>query len=241
MTEMTQEVSGQVTPVPTTIEAVAPQTQQQERVFTQSEVNALIGREKREAVERHERQQKQQAEGQQQQPQGTYTGTHSLTEEDIRRTTASEIQRLRDEWMGEQQRNAVEQDAKRIATDFYGKFNRGKDEYKDWDTVTAKIDLAKMPDIVQLAASVDNTHDVMYDLLNNKTKIAQLRQLAQIDEQFAIDEMQKLSNSIKVNKAAATTTDATKAPLGHAKPSNTGTDTGTRTVSDYRKNPLFRV
>lgn len=248
MTEMAQEVSGQVSsPAPIQSAAPADQTASQptsERLFKQSEVNDLVGREKHEAVERYKRQQQQVQPPLQQQQQAPYQQQpppySSITEDDVRKTAASEIQRLRTEWIEEQRRIAGEQEAKRIATEFYAKFNRGKDEYQDWDSVAGNADLTKMPDIVHLANSVDNTHDVMYELIKNRHKASQLRQIAQDwGYEAAIDEIKRLSDSIKANKSAPGQHQPA-APLTQLRPSLTGTDnSGQRQVKDYRK--MFRV
>ena len=245
MPEASASPSPQINTAPVE-SAPAPQQTSADRVFKQSEVNEIVGRAKKEAVERYQRLQTEQPEYFQQkyaeparqpaQPQPQ----PSLTEDDIKRMTASEVQRLREQFIEEQQRNAVEADARKVATEFYGKFNRGESKYQDWKTVTANVDLSKIPDIVQYANAVDNTEDVMYDILNNKVKMWHLRALAQIDPQFALDEVKRLSDSIKTNQAGQQY-QPPRDPLSQMRPSNQGADTGQkREVRDYRRNPLYR-
>lgn len=96
-----------------------------------------------------------------------------------------------------------------------------------------KSSLPNMPEIVHLANTTDNVRDVMVDLRKNPSKLAQLRVLAYTDPSLAREEMQKLSNSIKANRAAA---NAPKAPdpLSQIKTSSLSMDNGERNSSDYR-------
>jgi len=259
MTEMVQgEGAGSnFAPAPVTT-SPAPSSDSTERTFKQSEVNDLIGRAKSEAIERFKRessvashtnppQQQQYAPPAQQQPTHTppqqplpYNG---MSEQEYRRIASEEAQRSRSEWEQEQQRQAQEQNAQRIASEFFTKVGAGDGGMKAFETKlqSAGIDLRAIPYHVQLANMVDNTKEVMEDLLDNPMKIGQLQNLIDIDlragrqPNLAMAEMKKLSQSIKDN-AAGSRYRAPNEPLSQLRPSNAGTDNkGALTTADYKK------
>lgn len=217
----------------TTNETPSPSIAQEEKVFKQQELNDIVRREKAEAVERYKRSQDA-SKPQASQPLHQQHLEQLQSEENIRRMAAEEAQRLRNEWVQEAQRTAHEQEAQRITTDFLTKLEAGKGKYEDYDQVLGDFEFSAIPHVVQLAALVDNTADIMYDLAKNPTKIGNLQQLLQISPKLAYSEMQRLSKSLKDNENVANMKQSNP-PLSQMKPSNTGTDNGVMSVSDYRK------
>ena len=226
------DVSGsQDTSVPVQAETQAnpvPESKP-ERLFKQQEVADLLTRERKEAVERYKRS-AQPAQSQSQQPQQP-----AMTQDDIRRMAAEEAQNLMVEERDKAQRNAQMQEAERTASEFFGKLSAGKEKYQDFDQVMGSVkDWGKLATAVGLANMVENTHDVMYDLIKNPTKIAQIHSLAAISPDLAMAEMQRMSAAFKANEQAGKTK-LPNEPLSQMRPSNTGTDSGALSVSDYKK------
>ncbi len=127
------------------------------------------------------------------------------------------------------------QEAERTASEFFGKLATGKDKYQDFDQVIGGVkDWGKLAPAVGLANMVDNTSDVMYDLIKNPTKIAQIHALTQISPDLALAEVQRMSQALKINEDAAKAKMPNK-PLSQMRPSNTGTDSGVLSVSDYKQ------
>lgn len=224
------------------------------RTFTQAEVNEVVGRAKSEAIERfrrdasmasHQQPQHQPAPYQQpQQPQymppqqPQYQG---MSQDEARRIAAEEFQRSRAEWAQESQRNQEEQNAQRIASEFFTKIEAGKGKLTDFDKVIGDLDLRTIPFHVQLANMVDNTAEVMYELAKNPTKIGQLQSLIDIDlragrqPKLALTEMKRLSQSIKDNEQGGKFR-APNEPLSQLRPSNAGTgNQGALSVGDYKR------
>jgi hypothetical protein len=249
--QMTEMVNGEgqdssnfapVTTTSTPQEALAESST--ERTFKQSEVNDLIGRAKSEALERYKRESS--IASHQPQQQQHYQPQHR-SDEDIRRLAAEETQRLRDEWSQESQRNAEVQSAQRMAQEFFTKLEAGKSNLQDFDKVMGEVDLQSIPYHVQLANMVDNTAEVMYELASNPSKIGALQNLIDIDlragrqPRLALQEMKRLSESIKTNQKASKYHSPNE-PLSQMKPSSAGTgNMGVRTASDYRRDPKYRV
>lgn len=199
----------------------------EEKFFRQQEVNDIVGRAKHEAVERYKRSNES--------GQNSLQPNHANVSDDhIKRLAADEAERLRNEWVQDAQRNAQEQEAKKIAGEFFTKLNTGKEKYSDFDKALGDVEFGAIPHVVQLANMVDNTADVMYELAKHPTKIANIQQLISISPKLAYAEMARLSQSIKENETAAKTKFPNE-PLSQMRPTNTGTDSGIPSVSDLRK------
>ena len=208
--------------------------QTQERLFKQAELNEIVGRAKHDAVESYKRQQQQ---TQQQAPQYSQApASKSLSEDDVKRLTGEELNRYREEWTRESQERMNAEAAERIVNSYKEKISAGKDKYEDFEAVTNNVDMRYYPNVVQLLAEyVDNSHDVLYDLAKNRSKLYQLESTCQHNPQDAIYEIKRLSDSIKANETHSQMNTA-RAPLSQQRPSNTGTDSGnTLSMRDLKK------
>jgi len=259
---MTEMVNGEAqgssnfapAPVSTPSSTPAPSAPaESERTFRQSEVNDLVGRAKSEAIERYKRdtsvashsyQPQQQPQGYQQPYQPQYQAPQQpqgVTSEDhVRKLAAEETQRLREQWITESRVQAQEQDAQRIASEFFTKLEAGKSNLQDFDKVMGEVDLRSIPYHVQLANMVDNTAEVMYELAKNPAKIGAIQNLIDIDvragrhPKLALAEVKRLSQSIKDN-ATGSKYQAPNDPLRQMPPSNAGTgNQGALSVKDYK-------
>jgi hypothetical protein len=199
-----------------------------EKMLRQSEVNDIVGRAKREAVESYRRQNEQK-------PIENFQPHSQMGEHDYRRVAAEEAQRLRDEWISEARNKSEAEHAQRVVNNFWDKIAPGKDKYEDFDKITGDIEYSRFPNVVQLLADhIDNSHDVLYELGKDRLKMAQLEQLSQMSPRDAITHAKRLSQSIKDNESASTMKHA-REPLSQSRPSNIGSDSGAMSVSDYRR------
>ncbi len=199
--------------------------QAQERLFKQSELNEIVGKAKHDAVESFKRQQQQnQAAAPAQSSQAQ--SSRSLSEDDVKRLTAEELNKQRDQWNREAQERTDAEMAQRIVSSYKEKIAPGKEKYEDFEAVTNNVDMRYYPNVVQLLAEyVDNSHDVLYDLAQHRTKLAQIESLCGLNPQDAIYEIKRLSESIKANESTSQMKHA-KTPLSQQRPSTTGTDSG---------------
>lgn len=219
------------------------QTQSEEKLFRQSEINDIVKKAKFGAVEDYKRKVAERPDYVRQKESDGYSLNHddsfgrnpSITSDDVRRMAVEESQRLRDEWIQNAQMQEQQQQAQRIVQDFFTKLSAGKDKYQDFDSVVGDIDYGKFPNVVQLVNShVDNTHDVIYELGKDRTKLAVLEQLTNMSPRDAIIQVQRLSQSIKENDGAMKLRQANE-PLSQMRPSTTGMDNGVLSVKDLRK------
>jgi hypothetical protein len=101
--------------------------------------------------------------------------------------------------------------------------------------------LGAIPYHVQLANKVDNTREVMVELMKNPTKIGAIQNLIDIDLRagrhptLAMAEITRLSESIKANQKGAKYQSPNE-PLSQLRPSNAGAgNNGPLSVADYKR------
>lgn len=220
-----------------------PSSSPSERVFRQPEVDGIVQRAKHEAVERYRRLSAEQPEyarkkygdnqeGEHQQPSREHS--QNLSHDEVRRMAAEEVQRSWNEQREREQRNVHEQEAQRIATDFFGKLSAGKEKYPDFDSVVGNIRFGSFPNVVRLATTmVDNTPDIMYELGKDRGKMALLENLAMLSPDDAVVQFRKFADSVREN-AESTKVQHPREPLSHIRPSGSGVDSGEMSVRDYR-------
>jgi hypothetical protein len=201
-----------------------------EKMLPQSEVNELVGRVKASAYEKAMRD--VQGMGGMSQGGAQQVAQGALSEEQVRQMMRDEAQKI-----NAQQAQMLE--AQRIVGEFAGKMDLGKDVYEDFEDTVKQLDLRTIPEIVQLANSVGNTADIMYDLGKNPYKIANLKVLMQTSPHLARAEMNRLSQSISTNKQAVSQV-STREPLSQMKPSTGSVDSGPMTLKDMKRQPWAR-
>ena len=197
---------------------------QQEKMLRQSEVNEIAGKVRQEAYEKGKREAESQLA--QNQAQG------ALTEDQIRQIVMDQAQRAQQEQMQMQQ-------ARQIIGDFSSKMAAGADAYPDFDQKVSALDLPKIPEIIQLANSVDNTADVMYELASKPYKVGNLISLARTAPHLAHQEAQRLSASIKANQQAQQSIQ-TPEPVSQVKPTSAPAENGAMDVKSLRGQKWLR-
>lgn len=202
----------------------------QEKVLKQSEVDKIVGNVKRETLEKARREYESKMQMAQTPPatQSYNENQVSMPEEQLRRMINEEAQK---------QANYAA--ANRVAQEFISKLEATKSKYPDFEEKVSALNLPSIPQIVGIANSMDNTGDIMYEIANNPSKFASVMVLAHTAPHLAEAELRRLSDSIKKNEAAAKQPTANE-PLSQVKPSITGTDNGSSSVRDLRKQSWLR-
>ena len=200
-----------------------------EKTFSQSEVNKIAARVREQTrTEYASRYQPAEQNQQQSNSQSGMGGMINMSSEQLERLVQDKIK----------EQSHLET-AKQIANDFTNKMMAAKDKHPDFEEAVSQLNLPTIPHIVHWANSLDNTADVMYDIAKNPSKFANILMLSQTAPQLAQREMQKLSDSIKKN-VEAQNQPSVKEPLSQIKPSPVGTDNGSMTVRDLRKQAWLR-
>ncbi len=260
---MTEDVSKTVEPQDIDADMVAPETvenpesvepeavnnEDQTPLYNKRQVADVVKRERLRAYEKGKREalmqqdmQQQAPEmggmGQQQQPvqqtQGNLGGMPQMSEEQIRQLIAQQVpQHL--------QQQAQEYQSKQFVDSFVNKMQAAEQKYPGLEEKLNNLDWSKPKTraIVEMANSLENTGDIMNELIDNPEKMGIILNL--VDEQpfLAKQKLMSLSNSIKQNEAATAQHQSTNAPLSQMKPSaNAGMADGAMSVSDFSK--MFR-
>lgn len=205
--------------------SVAEQSQPEERLLRQSEVNDIVREAKRHAAEKARQEALKELAPQ---PVQSLGGMQQMTPEEIRKLIAEESARSL-------QNQAQAMQLQRLATDFSSKIAASKDKYPELEAELNGMDLGRIAAIIDFANQMDNTADVMNDLIENRHKIANVMQLVSLNDlSGARKEIQKLSNSIKANEEAKNLPKPPD-PLSQVKPSPIGSDGGgLQSVKDFR-------
>ena len=129
------------------------------------------------------------------------------------------------------------------AKTYLEKMKQGPTLYDDFEEVTKNFKPNKYPQIAVMAAELENTPDIIYDLRKNPQKLATLQMFALNEDYDELrEELTKLSKSIKRNEQSLANNTKSPTPLTKLKSSAiAGQDTGRLTISDMRKDPKFRV
>ena len=210
---------------------------QQERMIPQSKVNEIVTaklHKEREALEAQYRGNTGSMGGMQQSP--SSFDKDALMEE-MKSTWRAEIEKQQREAEEAQQKAQIDA----VAKDYLERMKQGPELYEDFQEVTKGFSPAKYPQVTILAAQMENTPDIIYELKKNPQKLTHLHVLALTDPEEAQAEMTRLSKSIKRNEEALANNSKSPSPLSKIKTSaRAGQDTGKRTVSDLRKDSRFR-
>jgi hypothetical protein len=207
-------------------------------------VSKIVERERQKAYEkaRREAMMEQQAmqEGQAQaQPQATQSpnlGGMNVSPEQLQSMIAQQVsqnlpQHLQEHIQGIQTQHLV--------NSFTEKMQAAEARHPGLNDKLNKIeDYSGITPIIQMANNMENTGDIMAELLNNPGKMGSILSLTQAGQrQYAQQMMHDLSNSIKVNQEAVAKEKQAQDPIAQLKSSSmtTGMDDKDLSVMDLRK------
>lgn len=174
-------------------------------------------------------------------PQAGMGGMQQMSEEQIAMMVANQVQKAREAERAQQFQEEQKQAAHGLVQEFLGKMALGSELYPDFEDTVKQLELDKMPEIVHLANSTENTAEVMYELAKNPSKIGSLALLYSRSPNLAASEVKKLAASIAENKAA-TSARRPNEPLNQIKPSTVGADNGSKlSIKDLRSQPWLKA
>jgi hypothetical protein len=225
-------------------EAQAEDTKPPEKMLSVSRVNELVKKAKRDGERKMQEQldaakqqleQLQAQQGQQQAPEPQQAQQpQGVDAQAIQQQVMDLMQKKMQEDEQRRQQEQLEQEVNEVAKQYFGKIAEGKGMYDDFEAITADFDATAFPQLVYLATQADNTAGIIYELQKNPAKLATLSHLVDKSPQMARAEINKLSQSIKTNQDAKNNAQDAQDPLNRLKPSPVGTDSGARTVRDYK-------
>jgi hypothetical protein len=211
-------------------------------MLTASQVNDIVKREKIRAAEkaRQEAEAAHQAELERMRSQPGQPGGGSLDvaaiEDRVYNKFLDELAHHRDEAVKAQQ----EAELRGIAEQYYLKMGKGSQLFDDFNEVMGDFEPDKFPNAVMLAAGMEHTPEIMYELAKNPSKLQEIDALATKSDKLAKRQLQKLSQSIESNLQAKATAVNAPAPLSRPKPSMVGADNGKMSLKDFKNAPWLR-
>lgn len=215
-----------------------------EKMLPASQVTELIKKAKRKGEQKMQeqldaaKQQIEQLQAQQGQPQAQsqpQQQSSGIDAQQIQQQVMQLMQQQQQEAEQKRQQEQIEQEVNQVAQQYFGKMAQGKEMFEDFEAMTADFNPAEFPQLVFLANQMDNTPAIIYELRKNPGKLADLAVLVEKSPTMARSELAKLSESIKRNDEAKRTLQEPQDPLSRLKPSPVGTDSGTKSVRDYKQ------
>lgn len=219
-----------------------------EKTLTTSQVNDIVRREKARAAERAVEQERQKMQAQHQaelekvraesggQPAATAGIDTSAIKKEVYEQFMQDLQKHRDEV----EREAQERELKSIADQYYLKMGKGSQMFEDFNDVMGDFEPDKFPNAVMLAASMENTPEIMYELANNPSKLLEIDSLARTAPKLAQKQLERLSKSISQNLEAKNNNVSAPPPLSKIKSSSVGMDSGKMTLKDFKNAPWLK-
>ena len=237
------ENQGEVAPVEQAQESVADDNSP----LARDVVSKIVERERRKAYEKGQKdalmqsqqeqtqapQSIQPAPAMQQQGQQSLGGMQQMSPADIERMIAEKAPQL----LQEHVQNLKNE---HTVNSFVSKMQVAEQKYPGLEQKLNELDYEDpaMRRIVEVANNMENTGEVMKEILDNTGKMGTLLNLAR-QPQVLQRAMMELSNSIKTNQDALAQEKQAQDPMSQLKPSSSaGMDNGTMSVSDFRK--MFR-
>lgn len=216
-----------------------------ENMLSQSQVDAIVKREKKKAAERArkqfemEYQQMQEQQQPEQQGQQTQEAETPQVQQQDKQVTVDEIyQQLNERF----QQQHLEEAVKQAANQYYQRMDEGKSKYDDFEDVTANFDPTAFPQLAYLVSEMDNAADVVYELANNPQKLVTIDSLAHKSPNLAKTQLQKIGASIKQNQDAQQVEEQAQVdePLNRIQPTRGSTSGGSQSISDLRNMDWLR-
>jgi len=206
-----------------------------EKMYNSKQVTAVVKREQQKAFERGrklamEELQRQQAQNMPQAQQAqNLGGMQQMSEDDIRRLIAEQTPQVLQE-------HAQQFKINQTVDSFVNKMKAAEERYPGLESKLNELDFQHLAPVIQSANELENTADIMQELLENPMKMGNLVMLMHTQPKLAQKAMFDLSNSIKTNQQALQEKELARDPLSQINPkSKAGIDNSTMTVSDFRK------
>jgi hypothetical protein len=210
-------------------------------MLSKSTVSKIVERErlkafekgKREALMEFQQQEPAAVAQQQQQPGGSLGGMQQLSSADIERMIAEKAPQMLQDHINQLQ-------TKQTVDSFVNKMQAAEEKHPGLEAKLNDLDYSTMAPLISMANNMENTADIMAELLNNPMKMGNMMTLMYAQPKMAQKAMMDLSGSIKTNQDAVAQEKQAQDPMSQLKPSTSaGMDNSAMSVSDFRK--MFRT
>ncbi len=251
MTESVEQAEILETPkeieTPSEGESAPKDDDQQAPIFNRRQLSDVAKRERLKGIEQGKRQAMQELQQQQQAQQpgadvapqvqqqptpqaqpNSLGGMQQMSPDQIRQMIAQEAPRALQEHA-----NAMQQ--KQLVDSFVAKMQAAETKYPGLESKLNELDYSTIAPLIKMANEMENTGDIMNELIENPMKMGNLVSLLYTQPKMAAKAIQSLSNSIKTNVDAEAAEKSVQQPYGQVKSSlSSGKDDGDMSVSDFR-------
>lgn len=218
-------------------------SQATEKMIPQSQADAIIKTRIKETADKTEQRVRQEYASYVPAPSsmGGMTSAPSLTKEEVEKIATDAANKQHQSLADQYQKSEAQRQGQKTIDEIMTKLSTAKDKYPDFDEKVGPLFSEHLGDIWVLANGVENTADVMYHLSENVEKISLIDGLIRRDPTGALARrsLAKMAESIKLNEQA-TNVKTPNAPLSQIKPSPVGTDNGSTTINDLRRQSWLR-
>ncbi len=252
MTEELESVIQSDEPVAEAIEPIVENEVAEERVFKSSQVKKVVEREKAKAFERGKKEalmqlqqeqmqnqgEQEQAPMQQQQP---MNNGQSVGLGGMKQITQADIERM----IAEKAPQALQQHVQKLQQDqmvntFVSKMQMAEQKHPGIQSELDNLNYSdpRIPAFIALANNMENTGDIMKEVLDNPSKMETLLNMAYNQPYQAQKALKSLSDSIKTNEQAKDEEVQARDPLSQIKSSTTPGTAGSQhemSVKDIQK------
>lgn len=240
MIDADNEINAQDNPAPDSMAESEPISN--ETLYSKEDVSKVVRREREKAYEKGKREalmqqeQNQQVQSEQapqqapmqQQASQSLGGMQQLSQADIERMIAEKAPQALHEHVAQLKNE-------QMINSFVNKMQAAEARYPGLEEQLNKLDYNSLAPIVQMANDMENTGDIMKELLDNPMKMGNLLSLSYAQPHLAAKAMADLSHSIKVNQDAIAQDKQAQDPMSQLKSSpNSGMDNANLSVKDLR-------
>lgn len=235
------ETKGEV-PVEQPAEDISEVTDNIDELLPKSTVSKIVARERQKAdakaYERGKREALMQLQQEQMQQQvqaqpSSIGGMQQLSQADIEKLIADRTSQVLQENI---QQHVTQLQNKQLVDSFVSKMQAAEQKYPGLEKQLSELDYESMTPLIKMANDMENTGDIMKELIDNPSKMGNMLTLLYTQPNMAKRAMNELSNSIKQNEAAKAEEAQARDPMSQLRPSSSaGMESGPMSVNDFRK------
>lgn len=218
-----------------------------ENLLNQQQVNDIVKREKLQAAERVRREmdaqhqaelEKVRAEagrGIPQQAEGQQVDADAIKQQ-VYNQFLTDLEMQRKKLAEEEETRKLQS----LADQYHLKMGKGSQLFDDFNDVMGDFKPAEFSNTVMLVSQMENTPEIMRELVANPEKLAQIEGLAERSPGMAMKMLTRLSESVNANLSAKQNNVSAPPPLSQIKSSQVGTDSGKMTLKDFKNASWLR-
>lgn len=213
--------------------------------LSQQQVNDIVKREKAQAGDRVRREmeaqhrqelEKVRAESAGNQPAGQGQVDPEAIKQQVYDQFMQDLKYHRDELAKQEE----EKQLRALADQYHLKMGKGSQLFDDFNEVMGDFKPAEFSNTAMLAAQMENTPEIMYELANNPGKLAEIEGLAEKSPTMAKKQLERLAKSINANLEAKQNNVNAPPPLSQVKSSSVGVDSNKMTLKDLKNAKWLR-